>query len=296
MKNHTKITKAVITVAGIGTRLLPATKNQPKEMLPVIDKPIIHYLVEEAVASGITDIILVTRAGHHITEDYFDNSYDLEAALEKAGKYDKLKLVRDIPQMANFIYVRQKGHLPYGNGSPLLAVKNLIDENEAFVYMFGDDLMLSKVPVTKQLMDIYYKYNPTAVVSAQDIPWEEVEKFGTIKYKKNPKTKYEIEKICEKLPSGKAPSNTMVTARFILSHGIIKAAEKTKTGKGNELWLTDILNQAIQSGKKVLACPFEGRCLIIGEPLTYLKTTLKIAMERDDLKDDLKKFIKDEIL
>jgi len=160
-----KINKAVIAAAGYGTRFLPATKNQPKEMLPIIDKPIIHYLVEEAVKSGITDIIIVTRAGQMPLEDYFDSHAELENTLEKAGKTEKLKQIKDIPKMANFVYVRQNADLPYGNATPLLCVKPLIDDDESFVYMFGDDLTISETPVTKQLIDIYEKENPKAIFS-----------------------------------------------------------------------------------------------------------------------------------
>jgi len=151
MKDHTQITKAVIAVAGYGTRFLPATKNQPKEMLPIIDKPIIHYLVEEAVASGIKTIVLVTRFGQHIMEDYFDSNLELEHKLEEAGKFEELEKIRKIANMANFVYVRQKKDLPYGNGTPLLCVKDLIDDDESFVYMFGDDLTISKKPVVVRI-------------------------------------------------------------------------------------------------------------------------------------------------
>jgi UTP--glucose-1-phosphate uridylyltransferase len=295
MKNHTKITKAVITAAGNGTRFLPATKNQPKEMLPVIDKPIIHYLVEEAVNSGIKDIILVTKAGNHIMEDYFDNRYDLETSLENAGKEEALELVRNIPQMANFIYVRQKGHLPYGNGSPLLAVKNLIDDNEAFVYMFGDDLTLADPPVTKQLIDIYEKYNPSAVLGVQEVPWDEVNRYGTIKYKEHADYKYEMEKCFEKLSKEMAPSNKAQFGRFVFSYDAIEAAEQTNVGKDNELWATDIINKLAAEGKKVIAQPIQGEWLTTGDPLRYLKATFKFAMQRDDLRDELLTYIKEQM-
>jgi UTP--glucose-1-phosphate uridylyltransferase len=184
MKNHKQVTKAVIALAGYGTRFLPATKNQPKQMLPIIDKPIVHYVVEEAVKAGIQDVILVTQAGQHSMEDYFDSHYEMEKILEDNGKTEYLKIVKGIPEMANFIFVRQHKNLPYGNGTPLLAVQNLIDDDEAFVYMFGDDLTRSEVPVTKQLIDIYEKYNAKAVLAVQEVPDHEVEKYGTVKYKK----------------------------------------------------------------------------------------------------------------
>jgi UTP--glucose-1-phosphate uridylyltransferase len=296
MKNFTKVTKAIIAAAGTGTRFLPATKNQPKEMLPIIDKPIIHYLVEEAVASGITDIILVTRTGSHIMEDYFDNRFDLEYSLEKSGKEDKLEMVRNIPQMANFVYVRQKSHLPYGNGAPLIAAKNLIDDGEAFVYMFGDDLTMAETPVTKQLIDVFLEQNAKAVLGVQEVPWDEVERYGTVQYKENAPYQYEMAKGYEKLPPGQALSNKAQFGRFVFSYDVIEAAMETALGKDNELWIIDILNKMAQEGKKVIAQPINGEWLTTGDPLRYLKATLKFTMQRDDLKDDVLKFIKDEII
>lgn len=292
MKNHKKIRKAIIAAAGYGTRFLPATKNQPKEMLPIIDKPIIHYLVDELVESGIEDIILVTRAGNHIMEDYFDNHVELEYSLEKTGKQAKLQMVREIPQMANFIYVRQKKHLPYGNATPLLACKDLIDDDEAFVYMFGDDLTLSQTPVTKQLIDVFNEQKASAVLAVQEVPDSEIEKYGSVKYKTNGDYKYEIEAGYEKLPAGKAPSNMAQFGRFIFSYDVIEAVKHTPTGKDNELWVIDILNLLAQSGRKVIAQPIEGEWLTTGDPLNYLKATLKFAMERDDLAPELKEFMK----
>lgn len=290
MKNHRKVTKAVIAAAGYGTRFLPATKNQPKEMLPIIDKPIIHYLVEEAVNSGVKDIILVTRAGLHIMEDYFDNHYELEDSLEKAGKTDRLELVRNIPQMANFIYVRQKKHLPYGNGSPLITVKDLVDDDEAFVYMFGDDLTLSDEPVTKQLIDVYEKTHADAVLGVQEVPDSEVERYATIEYKENAKNEHEASQILEKMPLGQNPSNMAQFGRFVFTNEVIKAVQDTPTGKDNELWIADILNKMAQEGKTVVAPPIKGEWLTTGDPLRYLKATMKFAMKRPELKDELKEF------
>jgi UTP--glucose-1-phosphate uridylyltransferase len=296
MKNSPrKITKAVIAAAGYGTRFLPATKNQPKEMLPIIDKPIIHYLVEEAVNSGIKDIILVTRAGNHIMEDYFDNHSELEHVLAENGKEERLELVRNIPQMANFIYVRQKKHLPYGNGSPLLAVKDLIDDDEAVVYMFGDDLTLSKSPVTQQLINVFEQEQPSAVLAVQNVPDAEVHKYATIKYKEGAAYQYEAEEILEKMPLGKNPSNMAQFGRFVFSYDVIEEAQKTSTGKDGELWLADILNSLAAQGKKVIAQPIEGEWLTTGDPITYLKATLKFAMQRDDLKHELLSFAKNEL-
>lgn len=293
MKNHKKITKAVIAAAGYGTRFLPATKNQPKEMLPIIDKPIIQYLVEEAVESGITDIILVTRSGQSIMEDYFDNNLALEYMLEQNGKEKSLEMVREIPQIANFVYVRQKRHLPYGNATPLLAVKNLIDDDEAFVYMFGDDLTLAKTPVTKQLIEVFESEQPASVLAVQEVPDSEVHKYGTVKYKQNAKYKYEIEEILEKAPLGKNPSNMAQFGRFVFSYKLIEEAEKLQTGLGGELWVSDMNNSLAHQGERVIAQPIDGEWLTTGDPLNYLRTTLRFALEREDLSKELRTYIRD---
>ncbi len=292
MKNHSKVTKAVIAAAGYGTRFLPATKNQPKEMLPIIDKPIIQYLVEEAVESGIKDIILVTRAGQHILEDYFDNNSELEHSLAESGKEDRLQMIRSIPQMANFIYVRQRKHLPYGNATPLLVAKNLIDDDEAFVFMFGDDLTMAQKPVTKQLIEVYEQYRPAAVLAVQEVPDSEVERYGTVKYKEGADYPYEIEGGYEKLPVEEAPSNMAQFGRFVFSNEVLKEVVNTPTGKDGELWVIDILNRLAQSGKKVIAQPIEGKWLTTGDPLRYLKATVEFALSRDEFSDEFRSFLK----
>jgi UTP--glucose-1-phosphate uridylyltransferase len=286
-----KITKAVIAAAGYGTRFIPATKNQPKEMLPIIDKPIIHYLVEEAVRSGIKDIILVTRSGQSSLEDYFDSNRELEHQLEKSGKKKKLEEIKRIPQMANFIYVRQKGDLPYGNATPLLSAAPIIDKEEAFVYMFGDDLTVSSVPVVKQLINVYEKSKPKAILGVQKISKKDVHRYGTVRYKKN--AGYEIEEACEKFSAEKAPSLMAVFGRFVFSYDVIEKALQTPLGKDNELWVIDILNSLAQDGEKVIAQPIEGEWHTTGDPLNYLKTSFRMALQREDIKDDLKKYLKE---
>jgi UTP--glucose-1-phosphate uridylyltransferase len=293
MKKQRPITKAVIAAAGYGTRFLPATKNQPKEMLPIIDKPIVHYLVEEAVNSGIKDIVLVTRAGHHILEDYFDSHVDVENMLKKAGKNEELDLIRNIPKMANFIYVRQNKHLPYGNGSPLLAAKSVIDDDETVVYMFGDDLTLSKKPAIKQLIETYEKYSPTAVLAAHKVPKKETYKYGVFEYLKDSHIPYQIKDLVEKPDPDKAPSNMAQFGRFVLSYDVVRELAETPTGKGNELWLTDALSRLAKKGGIIIAQPVEGEWLTTGDPLNYLKATVKHALQRKDIKKDFKKYIKE---
>jgi len=203
-----------------------------------------------------------------------------------------MEMVREIPQIANFVYVRQKRHLPYGNATPLLAVKNLIDDDEAFVYMFGDDLTIAKTPVTKQLIDVFERENPASVLAVQEVPDSEVHKYGTVRYKKDASYKYEIEEILEKAPLGKNPSNMAQFGRFVFSYKMIEEAEKLQTGLGGELWIADLHNNLAHQGEKVIAQPIEGEWLTTGDPSSYLKTTFRFAMEREDLAKDLKEYLR----
>ncbi len=282
------ITKAVIAAAGYGTRFLPATKNQPKEMLPIVDKPIIHYLVEEAVKSGIKDIIIVTRTGQGTLEDYFDSHPLLENELEKTGKKERLMKIKEIPKMANFIYVRQNSDHPYGNATPLRCVAPLIGENESFVYMFGDDLTISKTPVTKQLIDVYNKENPSAVLGVQEVPDKDVHRYGTVEYGEG----REVKGVHEKLPIKEAPSNMAQFGRFIFSQRLIEQAMKSKTGKDDELWVADILNDMIKRGEKVIAQPIEGKWHTTGDPLSYLQTSVEFAINREDIGKDFREYLR----
>jgi UTP--glucose-1-phosphate uridylyltransferase len=288
-----KITKAVIAVAGYGTRFLPATKAQPKEMLPIIDKPIVQYLVEELVDSGITEIIMVTRFGQHMLEDHFDSNFELEYQLEKNGKTDRLEAIRRVTKMANFIYVRQGKHLPYGNGTPLLCVEHLIDENEDFVYVFGDDLVVSRVPCAKQLIDFWEAHHyPVGVVATQKVPKKEVVRYGIIKLK--PGTKYEIERMIEKPDVDKAPSRLAQFGRFVLNAKIIRVLKKTPLGKDNELWLIDAIHEVARK-ERVLAAPIKGEWVTTGDPLRYIKAMVRFALKRKDIGRDFRGFLKEEI-
>lgn len=284
------ITKAVIAVAGYGTRFLPATKNIPKQMLPIIDKPIIQYLVEEAVESGITDIILVTQAGQSSMEDHFDSHVALEHVLEQSHKFDYLEKIRKITKLANFIYLRQRKHLPYGTASPLLVAKNIIGKKESFVYMFGDDMVKSKIPATKQLIDTYNKERPAAVIGVQEMPWEEIYKYGSVKYRNKTKN-FQIEELVEKADKETAFSNMAVFGRFVFSADVIREAEKTPVIENHEFYLTDVLNR-LAKREKVIAKPVKGKWLTTGDPLNYLKATVEYALDRDDLKEDFGKYLK----
>ncbi|MBN2475544.1 MAG: UTP--glucose-1-phosphate uridylyltransferase [Pirellulales bacterium] len=276
-----KIRKAVIAVAGYGTRFLPATKVQPKEMLPVVDKPIVQYLVEEAVQSGIEDIILVTRSGSQAITDHFDSSRELEIHLAEQQKQAYLEIVQAIPRLANFAFIRQGRHLPYGNGTPLLAAKDFIDEGEPFVYMFGDDLVLSETPCVKQLIDVYMQHRPAAVVAFQELPLEEAIRYGLARVKEgtNPK---ELESIVEKPSLEEAPSTLAQFGRFVLPWRTIEILETMEPGLDNELYLTDA-NHILCREARVLAHTIEGVWYTTGDPLRFLQTNVQYALRHPEI-------------
>jgi len=280
-----KIKKAIIAVAGSGTRLLPATKSMPKEMLPIVDTPIIHLVVEELVAAGIEDIIFVTRWDKKPLEDYFDHSLALEDDLRKNGKHELAEKIEKIAEMANFIYVRQKG--PYGNGTPVLSAASLVD-NEPFVYVFGDDLVKSKISFTKQMVEDYEK-NGNLLIGAQEVPLSEVVRYGIIKLKEGTD---QLEDIIEKPEVEKTPSQLATFGRYILNQDIIDILRNTPLGKGNELWVVDAIREYVKQGNVFRAKEIkEGQWLTTGDPLNYLKATFAYAMDREDINGELKSFI-----
>jgi UTP--glucose-1-phosphate uridylyltransferase len=293
MKTNKKIRKAVIAAAGYGTRFLPATKDQPKEMLPIIDKPIVQYLVEEAVAGGIEDIILVTRSGQSTLENHFDSNFELEHRLEVNGKTEMLKKVQEVSKMANFIYVRQHKYLPYGNGTPLVTVKDLIAKDENFVYMFGDDLVLSENPCTKQLIDYSNKKKGAVTVAVQEVPKKEVKRYGIYKLAKGSKDR--VLSAVEKPDPESTPSRLAQFGRFILNHKIIdilqEMCEENKLGKDEELWLIDAIIQYAKDNP-VYAARIEGKWMTTGDPLRYMKTQVRYALAREDLGKEFANFLK----
>lgn len=289
-----KIRKAIIPVAGYGTRFLPATKAQPKEMLPIVDKPTVQYVVEELVAAGITDIIFVTRRGNHMLEDHFDSNIELERQLEAAGKKDKLQLIRDIKDLAHFYYVRQTRDMPYGNGTPLLAAKELIG-NEPFVYVFPDDVVDSKVSATKQLITAYEKLNnPAAIIGVQEMPADVLHLYGVVKPKKGARLTHgsmRLAGVVEKPAPGTAPSNLAQFGRFILTPQVVDVLAKQPLGKDNELWLTDAL-MAIAQKKPVYAKPIDGTWYTTGDPLNYLKTTIAFGLKHPKVGKDFAEYLR----
>ncbi len=282
-----KIKKAIVAVAGSGTRLLPATKSMPKEMLPIVDKPIIQLVVEELVTAGIEDIILVTKWDKKPLEDHFDHSWALENDLKKNGKEDLLKEVLRLSEMANFIYVRQKG--PYGTGTPILSAASLV-KDEPFVFCYGDDLVKSKESFTKQLVEDYEE-KQAPILGFQEVAKKDVSKYGIAKLKEGT---MQLEGFVEKPSVEEAPSRLASFGRMILSQEIIDILKKTPLGINNELHVVDAINAYIKSGGKVFAKKVEdGEWLTTGDPINYLKTTLKYAMDREDIRGELSGFIKE---
>lgn len=282
-----KIKKAIVAVAGSGTRLLPATKSMPKEMLPIIDKPIIQLVVEELVAAGIEDVIFVTRWDKKPLEDHFDYNWALMEDLKKSGKEELRESIKKIANMANFIYVRQKG--PYGNGTPIISAASLVDD-EPFVFCFGDDLVKSKVSFTKQMVDEYEKTGHL-IMGVQEVPKDQVRRYGIVKLREGG---MEIEGIVEKPAVEEAPSRYAEFGRFILNQEIIDILKETPLGKGGELWLVDAIETYIRRGGKFIAKRVEdGEWLTTGDPVNYLKTTLKYAMDREDTGKEIENLIKE---
>jgi UTP--glucose-1-phosphate uridylyltransferase len=280
-----KIKKAIVAVAGSGTRMLPATKAMPKEMLPIVDKPIIQLVVEELVSAGIEDIIMVTKWDKKPLEDHFDYNRNLSSELEEAGKIEIMKQIQGIAKMANFVYVRQQPQ--YGNGVPILSAASLV-RDEPFVFCYGDDLVKSKVSFTKQMVEDYNN-NANPMMGVQEVPKEDTCKYGIMEFVND---SMQLKGIIEKPKVEEAPSNYAAFGRFILNQDIIDILKKIPLGKGNELWLTDAIEEYIKQGGKVFAkkCT-DGEWLTTGDPLNYLKATIKYAIDRDDIGDGLKEFM-----
>lgn len=282
------IRKVVIPVAGYGTRFLPVTKAMPKEMLPIIDKPVIQYVVEEAVASGITDIILVTGASKRAVEDHFDYNYDLQNWLKKQGKHELREKVKHIADMANFTYVRQKG--PYGNGTPVLNCEHVIGD-EPFAVVWGDEFFTSKTPRLKQLIDVWEKYHDP-ILTGITVDNVGLTRFGIIQPTAQvEKTVYQVSGIVEKPGVEQAPSNIAAMGGYILPPEIFSALKKTRRGKGGELWLVDAISKIAKS--RPLYCKLvEGIYRDTGTKEAWLKTNIALALEDKSLYKELKKYIK----
>lgn len=286
-----KIRKVIIPAAGFGTRFLPQTKAMPKEMLPIVDKPVIQYVVEEAVASGMRDIIIVTGALKRAIEDHFDvPNADLIKNLE-AGKKEKLmEEVKRISEMANFIYIRQKGM--YGNGTPVLSAEPAI-ENEPFAVMWGDEFIYSTPPRLAQMLDVYNKYGG-AVISAVRIPKkEDLKRYGIAKVTQVEGNVHKIEKIVEKPDPDKAPSNLATHGAYILPPEIFEILRKQKPGTGGEIYLPEAIDELIATGYPVYACEIEnGKYYDTGNKIEYMKTVVDMALKHPDINGEFREYLK----
>lgn len=284
-----KVTQAVIPAAGMGTRFLPATKAMPKEMLPIIDKPIIQYVVEECVKSGITEIILVTGANKRSIEDHFDNNYELEEHLKKAGKIKELKEIQDIAKMANFVYIRQKG--PYGNGTPVLCAEPALN-NEPFIVTWGDEFIYSDPPRIKQMMDVYEKYGKPVISAVKITDKKLLSKYGIADVEKVDDNVYKIKDIFEKPEPDKAPSDLATHGAYLLPPKIIKHLKELKPGKGNEIWLVDAIKKLMQE-QDVYAVEIQnGKYYDTGNKLEYLKTVIDFGLKHPEMSADLCDYMK----
>ena len=279
--------KAVIPAAGLGTRFLPATKAQPKEMLPVYNKPTIQYVVEEAVNSGIDDILIITGKGKRTIEDHFDKSFELEYNLEQKGKFDYLKQVQDITNMADIYYVRQKKQK--GLGDAVRCAKKHIG-NEPFAVLLGDTFTYSDVPCTKQLMNVHDKYGGS-VLAIEELPEYKIERYGIVDGSMVEENTYKVNNLVEKPKLADAPSNLGITGRYILTPDIFDKLDETVEGVGGEIQLTD----AINAQDDVYACTFEGKIYDIGNTLEWLKSSIDMALTHDDVRDDVLAYLKEQI-
>ncbi|MEW4289648.1 UTP--glucose-1-phosphate uridylyltransferase GalU [Rossellomorea marisflavi] len=284
-----KIRKAIIPAAGLGTRFLPATKAQPKEMLPIVDKPTIQYIIEEAVASGIEDIIIVTGRGKRAIEDHFDKSYELEETLSKKGKYDQLEEVQGISKLANIHYIRQKE--PLGLGHAISCASSFIG-NEPFAVLLGDDIVHSpKYPCLKQLIDVYERFN-SSVIGVKPVPHKEVQKYGVISFNQSSFEEgvYHINDLVEKPSVNDAPSNFAIMGRYILRPEIFDILNTITPGAGGEIQLTDAIKK-LNLIQNVVGYEFEGVRHDVGDKFGFIKATLDFALERDDLKEQVLEYI-----
>ncbi|MEH7108682.1 UTP--glucose-1-phosphate uridylyltransferase GalU [Bacillus sp. JJ1764] len=280
------VRKAIIPAAGLGTRFLPATKAQPKEMLPIVDKPTLQYIIEEAVASGIEEILIITGRNKKSIEDHFDKSVELELELESKGKFELLEEVRQISDMVNIHYIRQKE--PKGLGHAIFCAKNFIG-NEPFAVLLGDDIVYSQKPCLKQMIDTYEEYK-TTILGVQKVAEQDVDKYGIIEGKLIEDRIYKVKGLIEKPSIADAPSNIAVLGRYIINPAILDILGETQPGKGGEIQLTDALRELAKK-EAMYAYIFEGRRYDVGDKLGFLQATVEFALRRDDLSDEFLKYL-----
>ncbi len=282
-----KIKKAVIPVAGLGTRFLPATKAQPKEMLPLVDKPVIQYIVEEAVAAGIEQIIFVTGRHKRAIEDHFDRNLELERNLEEKGKRELLETVRKISDLADFIYIRQKE--PLGLGHAILTAEPAVGD-EPFAVLLGDDVMVSETPAIGQLLEVYNRFK-CSVIGLQKVPEEDVGKYGIVGGREVDRNVLKLDELIEKPSVEEAPSNLAIAGRYVLTPGIFDALRETPRGRGGEIQLTDAL-QILNSREVIYGRILEAARYDTGNKLGFLQATVDFALMRKDLREPFLEFLK----
>lgn len=287
-----QIRKVVIPAAGFGTRFLPQTKAMPKEMLPIVDKPVIQYVVEEAVESGIEDVIIVTGAAKRAIEDHFDvPNAELIAQLQAGGKEELVKHVRKISELANFVYIRQKG--PYGNGTPVLSAEPAI-EDEPFAVLWGDEFIYSHPPRLKQMMDVYEKHGGIVISGVRIDKKEDLKRYGIADITHVEGNVYKINEIVEKPDPEHAPSNLATHGGYILPPEIFSALRGINPGKGGEIWLVDGINKLRDQGVPVFAVEIKGaKYYDTGNKLEYMKTVVELGLKHPDINGEFKAFLKD---
>ena len=281
------IKKAIIPAAGLGTRFLPATKAQAKEMLPIVDKPTLQYIIEEAIESGIEEILIVTGRNKKSIEDHFDRSVELELELEQKGKTAMLEMVQDISNMVNIHYIRQKE--PKGLGHAIHCAKSFIG-NEPFAVLLGDDIVDASIPCLKQMIDAYDEYK-TTVLGVQEVAKENVDKYGILDVKHIEDRVYKVKDMVEKPAVEEAPSNIAILGRYIITPEIFNILENQAPGKGGEIQLTDAL-QTLATKEAIYAYNFEGRRYDVGDKLGFLEATVDFALKRPELRDEFIEFLK----
>lgn len=286
-----KIRKAVVPAAGFGTRFLPQTKAMPKEMLPIVDKPVIQYVVEEAVASGISDVVIVTGYVKRAIEDHFDTpNAELLQNLKSGGKEELVEEIKRISEMANFIYIRQKGE--YGNGTPVLSAEPAI-EDEAFAVLWGDEFIYAEPPRLSQMIKVYEKYGGIVISGVRIEKKEDLARYGIADISKVDDKVYKINSIVEKPNPDKAPSNLATHGAYILPPEIFDALRSIKPKKGGEVWLVDAINKLKEKGVPLFAVEIENaKYYDTGNKLEYMKTVVELGLKHPDINGDFKKFLK----
>ncbi len=283
-----KIRKAIIPVAGMGTRFLPATKAQPKEMLPVVDKPVIQYIVEEAVAAGIEEIIFVTAMGKRAIEDHFDRNFELEYRLEQKNKMKELEAIREVGKLAKFAFVRQQK--PLGDGHAVLAAAPFIGADESVAILFGDDIITGKVPAIGQLIKTFEKYGDP-VIAIQEVPHAEVSRYGVIGGIETGKNTWEIKKFVEKPAVDDAPSNLAVVGRYVITPEILRILAEQQPGKDEEIRLADAFATHLENGKPLYGCKFDGRRYDCGNKVQFIIAQIELGLTHPEVKNDLQHYL-----